>query len=468
MSAILNSDNNIEFLKIPPNNISSEQCVLAGCLESIEGFYRIQGILSESDFYRQDHRLIFRTIVDLSETQENYDLIIVATNLSENHSDSEWGGLAYLGSMMKDSVWESTLEIHANKILEASKKRQIISIASELSEQTWNDHSLSSGDLIQESGSKFDLVLEGHSNSELNMKELHRETYKSIKENSALASSNGVTGIPTGLPAIDSRLSGFQKKRLYILAARPGVGKTAFSNQVAVHASMNGYKVGILSLEMGADELGVRAMANFYKVNGSALMFGVPDAVKELTLKTSNLKTQGLPTLQDAQMWVDTDTYKLGEVSAKMVQWKRKHDIDLIIVDHIGLVETDESKSRNDQMGKITRVLKKMSKRLDVSVLALSQLNRDSEKNNRRPQMSDLRDSGNIEQDADSIIFLHVDAEDKGKYPTPFFIGMDKVRYGTPGWIPNKDQRDNFVDGAPFSFDGKTQTIKELEHGYAE
>lgn len=464
MTAILDHENNIESLRIPPHSIEAEQYVLGAMFIDENSFYEIQGDLKVEDFYRQDHRLIFEAVEQVVENGSTPDILVMSEYLKEQGQLENAGGLAYLGTLAKDSFTSANIKRHAEIIANHAKRRRLISLGFEISEDSF-EYNSDPVDIISKQSASMDAILEGSSNSEYSMEDLHKESFETIKENNRVALSRGVTGIPTGIGAIDKRLGGWQKKRLYILAARPGVGKTAFSNQIAIHAAMNGYKVGILSLEMGADELGIRAFANFYQVNVSALSFGNTEEIGKLGMKMKNRKEQGLPLLKDAQMWVDTDTYSLAEVSARMTQWKRKHDIDLVIVDHIGLIETkDETKSRNDQLGKISRTLKKMSKRLDISILALSQLNRESEKHKRRPQMSDLRDSGNIEQDADSIIFLHVNPDDKGLTPIPFHIGMDKVRYGVPGWIMQKNNQGDIVEESRFRFDGRTQTIHEIDY----
>ena len=221
------------------------------------------------------------------------------------------------------------------------------------------------------------------------------------------------------------------------------MGKTAFVQQTILHAASKGYPVGVCSLEMNAGELGIRSYANQLQVNGTALGFGDKKTIDEYSDKLANHP------MTKYKIWVDTDTYDLGSIVSRAHEWKHRHGIRMFVVDHIGLVEGSEGERRDQKVGDVTRALKKLSKKLAIPVVAVCQLNRAMEKEKRKPQLSDLRDSGNIEQDCDVALFLHSDEESQdGKLNMQ--IGALKTRYGRKGWLPN-----NIV------FDGRVQKFIE-------
>ena len=460
MSAILNEANNIEHLKLPPQNNEYEQSVIGGLLLENDRYHDISGIVQESHFYRQDHRLIFRSMVEVMETDGQFDIITLSAWLKDRDLLDDAGGLAYLGTLAKDTPSAANIVNYAKGVVRKSQYRELIHIGSSISEQGFNEE-LDVSEIIQTQGESLDLILEGQSNKDHDMRSVITHAANTIEENVQSRNTKGLTGLPSGLPELDKRLGGFQKKRMYLIASRPGGGKTALSNQIAIATTKVGRKVGILSLEMGTEEMGIRMLAHFYNVSGTGLTMGNAETQRELSEKIHKAKDAGRPTLLDQQIFLDTDTYSLTSIVARMTQWKRKHGLDMVIVDHLGLVE-NKGNNRNESVGEVSRVMKKMSKRLDIAMINLVQLNRENVKNNRRPQESDLRDSGSLEQDADVIMFLHVEEESKGDEIRPLWIGLSKVRYGIPGWIPSKNQHER--GSAPFGFEGQTQTIREMYH----
>jgi replicative DNA helicase len=294
--------------------------------------------------------------------------------------------------------------------------------------------------------SRLESVTATNSGGSLSFSEAFAKALEYIDDSAEAKRKGGVVGVPTGLPEIDARTGGLQQRRLIILAARPSIGKTMLANQIALMAASKGFPVGICSLEMGAEELTIRAMANRYRLNASALSFGDEGELTKLS------RAIGDKSIADLPIHLDTDTTSLGGIQARLSEWKRQHDISLGIVDHIGLVEGGDNKSRNDWLGTVSRTLKVTAKRLNIPILAVSQLNRTVEKEKRRPVLSDLRDSGNVEQDCDIALFLHVEPDAvPGVNGTPMEIGLLKNRMGRRGWINER-----------FAFDGRTQTIREV------
>jgi replicative DNA helicase len=204
----------------------------------------------------------------------------------------------------------------------------------------------------------------------------------------------------------------------------------------------------MVHLEMTSEEMGIRAMAHTYQVNMSALSRGDGETLKELGGKTAQNPMDDLP------IYIDDSTFGLSGILARMAEWKRKHDIGLVILDHIGLVEAPGD-SDNVRISKISKALKRAAKRLDVGMMVLSQLNRAMERENRKPQLSDLRDSGSLEQDCDAALFIHADLQSADAKTTLCTMGLLKNRMGRKGWIP-----------AEFEFDGAKQTFKELTERY--
>jgi replicative DNA helicase len=269
---------------------------------------------------------------------------------------------------------------------------------------------------------------------------------EAIDEAANRRSDGGTVGVPTGIQAIDERTGGLQAPRLIVLAARPSIGKTALANQIALHAAGAGFPVGVASLEMGPDELAIRSLANHHGLNGSALTFGDEREICRLT-DCFDQRLKSLP------LFVDTETFALDGIVARLAEWRRKHGIQLAIIDHIGLIEAPGA-NPVERLGKISRALKVTAKRLDIAVLAVSQLNRRVETEKRRPILADLRDSGAIEQDCDIAIFLHVDESSEGLDIIPVEVGLLKNRQGRKGWLPS-----------PLYFEGRTQRFTESPPG---
>jgi replicative DNA helicase len=267
---------------------------------------------------------------------------------------------------------------------------------------------------------------------------------ETMDEAAARRREAGTVGVPTGLRALDECTGGLQAPRLVVLAARPSLGKTALANQIALHAAANGHPVGVCSLEMGRDELAIRALANRFELNGSALAFGDEGEIARLGEALGREDFRSLP------LYVDTDTYNLDGIVSRLAQWKRKHDIALGIVDHIGLIDVPATPSPVERLGRVSRMLKVTAKQLGIPILAVSQLNRRVEAEKRRPFLADLRDSGSIEQDADIAVFLHVAETEEGNQWQQVEVGLLKNRQGRKGWLP-----------APLWFNGRTQRFRE-------
>lgn len=288
-------------------------------------------------------------------------------------------------------------------------------------------------------------------NESMTFKELIEATVSHIEE-----ISEGGSGIKTGLNGIDRQMGGLQPARVLVVAARTGQGKTALTLQMALHMSRNGDPVGVCSLEMGSAELGMRSIATTCKANISGLYQADERA---LGMMSEGMRTQGIA---NWQIHFNVDQYRLSEIVNQIRVWARKDGVKVAVVDHIGLVEVPEATNANERLGMVTRAMKKLAKELDISIILVSQLNRGNDKENRAPKISDLRDSGSIEQDADIILLLHrVEAET--------FSGGEKVMdYSHHKFIMGKNRQGAIGDlSERFHFNGQLQTFTEdMPYGY--
>lgn len=419
----------------------AEQAVLGACMGWPEAYSQIQGALSSEHFHRPENRRIFRAIEALSAEGKAVDPVTVGEWL-EGHDDLQAiGGLAYLVDVTDNTPSAANVVSYAQIVRKRALKRRLGALCEDIIGRLQTQEP---EDLISNLQGAIDNLTHSGIGSGLDWIQVLLQADETIQESQTATETGDPAGIPTGLPALDRRIGGLPKKRLIIFAGRPSLGKTAFAMQAALNAARRGHGVGICSLEMGADELGIRAYANVLGVNGTGLQFGDKDVLRAWNTALADHLITRYP------LWVDDSTYSLSGIVARAHEWKHKHNISLLVVDHIGLVELDAN-SPNERLGEVTRTLKKLAKRLDIPVLAVCQLNRNVERERRRPKLSDLRDSGNIEQDCDVALFLHaedVDDEDEGHVEVE--IGALKTRYGKRGWLPQR-----------FQFDGRTQRFKE-------
>jgi replicative DNA helicase len=251
--------------------------------------------------------------------------------------------------------------------------------------------------------------------------------------------------IAFGLASLDERLPVLRGRGLLVIvAARPSVGKTALANQLSLTTAKQGFPVGKVELEMSIEEMALRSIAAEYRINGSALAAGDDLALEELTARVQERNIRDLP------IFLDDRSYSLAEVTSRISEWHRKHGLVCATVDHLGLV-AHKGENKNQSIGEITRALKLLAKRLQMPIVLLAQLARLNERENRKPKLSDLRDSGSVEQDADIVIALHSDGLDADENGVRWVdIGLLKNRGGRTGWIPRS-----------YAFDGRYQTFTE-------
>lgn len=435
----------VREIAMPPHSVESECAVLGACLGWSDAYPRVAGVLSADDFFRDDHRRIWRAIDAIGKEAGALDVVTVSELLEKSNELDDVGGLVYLVSLTDNTPSAANVEQYAGLVRKQSLRRQVARLCTETMQNLRADPDT----LLSELQSGIDALSHGGAGKSLDWMDVLSAGDDAIHEARKRAEEGSAAGVMTGLPALDRRIGGLPNGRLIVLAGRPSLGKSAMAQQFALHAARCGHAVGTCSLEMNADEIAIRSYANVLGVNGTALQYGDSHAVG---LWTEKLRDH--PMIR-YRMFLDEATYSLAGIVARAHEWRHKHGINMFIVDHIGLVEETGGDSENERIGVVTRALKKLAKRLGIPVLAVCQLNRSSEKEKRRPRLSDLRSSGNIEQDCDVALFLHSeDSGDDEDAAVEMEIGALKTRYGRKGWLAQR-----------FMFDGRTQRFMEKVPG---
>lgn len=427
---------------VPQQAIEAEQAVIGGLMLAPGEYHRVAAVLDESDFYRHDHRLIFRAIANICEDNGQCDVVTVAELLETQALLDTVGGLPYVSAIAENTPGAANILAYAEIVRDRSRRRQIVALLERAKAVTVRQ---GTDEAISMLTVELDALLTRKQRNEMSWAEVLNASRKRIEAASEARANGGYVGVATGLPKLDRWMGGLHGGILVIVAARPSVGKTAMCQQWLLHAGSRGLAVGVLSLEMQPGELGTRSFANRYGLNVTSLFRGDAAALSELT------RMQIERPISNYRVHVDCSTYDLAGIVAQITEWKRRENIAYAIVDHIGLVEGVDESRRDLVLSHITRTLKKTAKRLEMPIVAVSQLNRNVEKERRRPMLSDLRDSGGIEQDADIALFLHSGDEAGEKEMIDVELGLLKNRNGRKGWMTG------------FRFDGARQKFMQLE-----
>lgn len=395
-------------LRVPPHSLEAEQSVLGGLMLDENGWERIADKVIEEDFYRHDHRLIFEAIRKLIDSGQPADAVTVAEHLEHAGTIDKAGGLAYIADLANSTPSAANIVAYANIVRERSVLRQLVQVGATMTESAFTPEGRSVAELLEAAESEVfkirDQTAKG-SQSFRSAKDLLGAVVERIDE---LFNSDGnVTGLPTGLVDFDGKTGGLQPGDLVIVAGRPSMGKTSFAMNLAEHAVIKEkVPTAVYSMEMPAEQLIMRMMSSLGQIDQSAIRSG------DLTDHDWAKITSTVSLLNDAPLYID-DSPGLSptEVRARARRLKREHGLGLILVDYLQLMQIPGSKeNRTAEISEISRTLKAIAKELEVPVIALSQLNRNLESRpDKRPVMSDLRESGGIEQDADLIVFIYRD-----------------------------------------------------------
>ncbi len=403
--------------KIPPQNIEAEQSVLGGILIENEAINRVMEILAPEDFYREAHRKIYHALIELSERDEPADLITTTNELRKKGELEMVGGASYLAYLIDSVPSAANIEYYARIVKEKAILRKLIETSTEIITQSYEDRTDVEAFLDEAERAIFEISEKRVRPSFFPIKEIVKESFKTIEQ--LYKKKELVTGVPSGFKELDRLTAGFQPSDLIIVAGRPSMGKTAFCLNIAQYAAIEGrVPVAIFSLEMSKEQLVLRMLCSEAQVEGTRLRTGYLGESDWPKL------TMAAGTLSDAPIFID-DTAALSvlELRAKARRLKSEHGLGMIIIDYLQLMKgRGKAESRQQEISEISRSLKALAKELNVPVIAVSQLSRKTEeRTGNRPQLSDLRESGAIEQDADLILFLfreevyHRTEENRGK-----------------------------------------------------
>lgn len=398
-------DVSAELRKIPPQQIEAEQSLLGGIILDGSGLPSALEILKGDEFYKDSHRLIFRTIQDLFENNEPVDVVTVIEMLAERNQLEAVGGASYVASLTDHMGSSSNVAAYAKIIGEKAVLRRLIQSANEIISLSYGAGKSTEEVLDSAEASIFSIAERRIRNSYFPLKEVIKKNIETIERFQEYREA--VTGVPSHYADLDKITAGFQKSDLIILAARPSMGKTALALNIARNAAVeSGIPVGVFSLEMSKEQLAMRLLCSEARVDSHKIRTGF------LSQQECSKLLHAAGSLMDVPIYID-DTAAISplELRAKARRMMADQGLGMVIVDYLQLMRGRETAERREQeISEISRSLKGLAKELDIPVIALSQLNRKvEERHDKRPQLSDLRESGAIEQDADLIAFIYRD-----------------------------------------------------------
>ncbi len=394
-------------LKVPPQSMEAEQSVLGGLMLDNESWFDLVEIISAQDFYRPQHQIIFEAMMDLSNADEPLDAVTVAERLRSQGLLEKVGDVGYLAELAEFTPGATNVRAYARIVRERSVMRQLIGVANKISEAAFAPNGRDTEALVDFAEQSVFEIADQKSEDNGPKKVAPLLTKAVEKVEFLFNNKGGITGIPTGFTDLDDRTAGLQPSDLIIVAARPSMGKTAFSVNMVEHAAMNGHSVLVFSMEMPAEQIIMRMLSSLGRIDQTNLRTG------ELQPEDWTNFTSAVSLLRDKRLYVDdTPALTPGDLRARARRVAREAgSLDMIVVDYLQLMRTaHQSENRAGEISEISRSLKALAKEMNCPVVALSQLNRALEQRpDKRPVMSDLRESGAIEQDADVILFIYRD-----------------------------------------------------------
>lgn len=399
----------VQRLRLPPHSIEAEQSVLGGLMLTPAAFDRVADRLDEADFYRKDHRLIWRAISELSRKGMPCDAVTLGDWFEANGLAEMIGGASYVIELASATPSAANIKAYGDIVRHKSILRQLIDAGTEITEDGYQPGGRDVEEVLAAAEQKVFHIAEVGARgrkSNVTMRDAVREAVRVLHQR--FENRGQLTGLPTGFAGLDKMTAGLQPSDLVIVAARPSMGKTALAVNVAEHAAIQSKKaVVIFSMEMSASQLAFRLISSIGRINQNHLRSG------DLAEEDWPRVTAAVGMLSEAQIFID-DTPSLSpvELRSRARRLHREHGgLGLIVIDYLQLMQVPGSKeNRATEISEISRGLKALAKELEVPVMALSQLNRSLEQRpDKRPMMSDLRESGAIEQDADVIMFIYRD-----------------------------------------------------------
>jgi replicative DNA helicase len=420
------ADNN--QLRVPPHSQEAEQSVLGALLLDKDAVIAVAEFLLADDFYDERHREIYKAILALYEERTPVDVLTVSEKLKKQKDLKKVGGASYLTDIANKVPTAAHVEHYGKIVKDLSVKRSLMQAATKLVEFSL-DEGITSADLLDKAESEvFSLSQKNVKKAFTSVRDTLAESFDRLDE--LHKQEGGLRGLATGFIDLDNATAGFQKSNLIILAARPGVGKTSLALNIAQYATVNNKKnVGFFALEMSKEEMVDRLLVNQADIDAWRLKTGKLDE-NDFT-KLSN----AMGVLAEAQLFIDdTPALSILEMRTKARRLQVEQGLDLIIVDYLQLARSRNLENRVQEVSEISQGLKNLARELKIPVLALSQLSRSVESRNiKKPQLSDLRESGSIEQDADIVMFLWKEDEDNNEN---FTLDIAKHRNGALASVP--------------------------------
>jgi replicative DNA helicase len=429
----------IDALRVPPQSVEAEQAVIGGLMLAPDSLDRVGDFLTEHDFYRRDHRLIYRAIRDLSEKNKPFDAVTLGEWFEANGLSEQIGGTGYLIELASSTPSAANIKAYAEIVREKAVLRQLIEAGTEIVNDGFQPDGRDSQEVLSAAEQRvFKIAEQGRRGRAdfVSLRDAMKDAFQILQER--YENQGNVTGLPTGFSDLDEMTAGLQPSDLIILAARPAMGKTTLALNIAEYGAIKTKKaVAVYSMEMSSSQLAFRLISSIGRVNATRLRTG------QLEDEDWSRVNMAIKMLSDVKVFID-DTPALSPdvLRSKARRIKREHDLGLIVIDYLQLMQVPGTgENRATEISEISRSLKALAKELNVPVIALSQLNRGLEsRTDKRPVMADLRESGAIEQDADIIMFIyrdeyyHKDSPDKGL--AEVIIG--KQRSGPTGTIKLK------------------------------
>ena len=452
-------DTQTEGIKLPPFSIEAEQAVLGGLMLDNMGWDKVADVITEDDFYRRDHRLIFSAIAHLANAGQPCDAVTLSEWLDKQNELDNIGGLSYLGSLANNTPTAANIKAYAEIVRERAVLRNLITVANDISTTAYNPEGRTSQEVLEVAEQRvFEIADKGARGKSgfKGMKTLLTKAVDTIDKLFQLDSP--ITGVPTGFKDFDEQTAGLQNSDLIIVAGRPSMGKTTFAMNIVENAAIKHQKaVAVFSMEMPGEQLAMRMMSSLGHIDQHKIRTG------KLGDEDWPRLTSAVGILSEAKIFIDdTPALSPSEVRARSRRIAREHGLSMIVLDYLQLMQGSPHASRENratEISEISRSLKALAKELNVPVVALSQLNRSLEQRpNKRPVMSDLRESGAIEQDADVIVFIYrdevynEDSPDKGT--AEIIIG--KQRNGPIGttrltFLGQYTRFENFINDSSFN-----------------
>jgi replicative DNA helicase len=403
------TDERILQLRVPPHSIEAEQSLLGALLLDNQAFDRVADLVTAEDFYRDDHRRIWRHVSKLIGANRPADVVTVNESVEASEDKDKTGGGAYLAALAQNTPSSLNVRRYAELVRERSVQRRLAAVATDIAESALNPSGKEVGQLLDEAESKIFQIAESGARRDqglLEIKPVLARVFEKIDHLYHRDNPSDVTGVPTGFIDLDQKTAGLQPGDLIIIAGRPSMGKTALALNIAEHVAVdNGLPVAIFSMEMSSTQLALRMLGSISQVDQHKLRTG------RLNDKEWSDLTEAIAKLHETPIYIDeAGALTSLEVRARARRLKRQYSkLGLIVIDYIQLMAAStQGENRATEISEISRSLKAMAKELEVPVVALSQLNRAvDQRPDRRPVMSDLRESGAIEQDADVIMFIY-------------------------------------------------------------